>query len=126
MDKPELLVKGKSTPGKSEHRLSFQKTSVENHGLEPEAMTSPGVLVKSAGSRLNTTHAPLETREPKKTKKKKKKERKKGTCHLVWRSLNMMSFKKHCVEKVRSQKVYSWGFPDGTVVENLPKNGSDL
>ena len=68
-----MLVKGKSTPGKSEHRLSFQKTSVEKHGLEPEAMTSPWVLVKSAGSRLNTTHAPLETREPKKNKKKKRK-----------------------------------------------------
>lgn len=38
----------------------------------------------------------------------------------------MMSFKKHCVEKVRSQKVYSWGFPDDTVVENLPNNAGAM
>ena len=63
-DKPKLLVKEKSTPGNSEHRLNFRRLPAENCALEPEAMTCPGVLVKSAGSRLNTTHAPLETRAP--------------------------------------------------------------
>ena len=38
----------------------------------------------------------------------------------------MMPFEKHCVEKVRSQKVYSWGFPDGTVVENAVKNAGAM
>ena len=38
----------------------------------------------------------------------------------------MIPFDKHCVEKVRSQKVYSWGFPDGTVVENAVKNAGAM
>ena len=38
----------------------------------------------------------------------------------------MIPFEKHCVEKVRSQKVYSWGFPDGTVLGNPPKNAGAM
>lgn len=76
--------------------------------MEPETTTSPGELVRSSGSRLNTACAPLEPRAP-------------------------VTFSGHdplrealCREKVRSQKLYSWGFPDGTVVENLPKKAGAM